>query len=161
MPCLPLLGMLLLSAACFCEYCWADRRAASIGVSAAFCGSSGVFFLYEYLLLVLSTCCLLWFSLNSKHNRAKVMLVKIVYDCACCQLCSKYGLSKMVRFSTFHDLTPKREWQNTYAIFTVFWEHYFSISSKLLKLNWIKLNLASWVTLESSFQFITWKQTSF
>lgn len=36
MLCLPLLGMLLLSAACFCEYCCADRRAAGVGVSAAF-----------------------------------------------------------------------------------------------------------------------------
>lgn len=36
--CLPLLGILLLSTACFSEYCWGDRRAAGVGVPAAFLG---------------------------------------------------------------------------------------------------------------------------
>lgn len=84
-----------------CLFLWIflSRQECCLGVSAAFCGSSGVFFLYKYLLLGLSTCRLLWFSLNSKHTRANVMLVKIVYDCAC-RLYSKYALREMVSFST-------------------------------------------------------------
>ena len=137
-PGLPLLGILL-SAACFCGYCWADRRTASVGVSAAFCWSSGVFFVCKYLLFVyqpVTSCDLAW---RVSTTGLVLTLVKVMYDGACRRLYSKYALREMVSFSTFQALTPKCERQNEDAIFTVFWELYFSLSSKFLKLNCIPL----------------------
>lgn len=87
----------------YCLFLWILLRrqeSCRCGCFCCFFIGSRVLFLYKYLLLVLSTCRSLGCSLNSKHSRANVMLVKIVPWSCLFRLHSKCALRQMVSLNT-------------------------------------------------------------